>query len=264
MPLPAAFTDGEDAWRQIVELTNPVHRVKEVYEAQELLATGHKAIGDHATFQDQSGTLFTDLATLVGHVEAIEHQVEPESVILSFLGECRSAHETAAFADKEVWKRLQSLKSQAALELTPLLDGWREEARGQLQGALDRLPTDLSENQLDSALEESLARSLVQLRDNLDAETLPAQVAAFPARAANEVRNLGNRLAAEVQKKKDAEAKKAGKPVEPKPQRKVRQLRPSEVATVTRVTNEQQWEALREKLDERVRELLKDYDVELG
>jgi len=145
-----------------------------------------------------------------------------------------------------------------------LLDGWREEARGQLQGALDRLPTDLSENQLDSALEESLARSLVQLRDNLDAETLPAQVAAFPARAANEVRNLGNRLAAEVQKKMDAEAKKAGKPVEPKPQRKVRQLRPSEVATVTRVTNEQQWEALRDKLDERVRELLKDYDVELG
>jgi len=145
-----------------------------------------------------------------------------------------------------------------------LLDGWREEARGQLQGALDRLPTDLSENQLDSALEESLARPLVQLRDNLDAETLPAQVAAFPARAANQVRNLGNRLAAEVQKKKDAEAKKAGKPVEPKPQRKVRQLRPSEVATVTRVTNEQQWEALREKLDERVRELLKDYDVELG
>lgn len=264
MPLPAAFTDGEDAWRKIVELTNPVHRVKDIHEAQELLESGHKAIGDHATFQEQSGALFTDLVTLVGHLEAIEHLVEPQSGILSFLDEYRTAHETAAFADKEVWKRLQSLKSQAALELTPLLDGWREDARGQLQGALDRLPADLSDNQLDSGLEEPLARPLAQLRDNLDAETLPAQVAAFPGRAANQVRNLGNRIAGEVQKKKDAEAKKAGKPVEPKPQRKVRQLRPSEVATVTRVTNEQQWEALRDKLDERVRELLKDFDVELS
>ena len=262
MPLPAVFTDGEDAWRQIVELTNPVHRVKEVHEAQELLASGHKAIGDHAAFHEQSGALFTDLATLVGHLEAIEHQVEPESGILSFLGECRTAHETAAFADKEVWKRLQSLKSQAALELTPLLDGWRDEARQQLQEALDRLPADLSEHELDLALEESLARPLVELRDNLDAETLAAQVAAFPARTANQVRNLGNRIAGEVQKKKDAEAKKAGKEV--KPQRQVRRLRPGEVTTITRVTNEAEWDALRDKLDERVRQLLKEYDVELS
>jgi len=117
---------------------------------------------------------------------------------------------------------------------------------------------------LDPGLEEALARPLIRLRDDLDAETLPAQVAAFPSRAANQVRNLGNRLAAEVRKKMDAEAKKAGKPVEPKPQRKVRQLRPSEVATVTRVTNEPEWDALRDKLDQRVRELLKDSDVELG
>lgn len=262
MPLPATFTDGEDAWRQVVELTNPVHRLKEIHTAQDTLESGHQAISDHAAFQEQNCALFTDLATLLSHVEAIEHLVEPESGVLSFLGECRTAHETAAFADKEVWKRLQSLKSQAALELTPLLDGWRGEARQQLQEALDRLPADLSEQQLDPAWEESLARPLVELRDNLDAETLPAQVAAFPARAANQVRNLGNRIAGEVQKKKDAEAKKAGKEV--KPQRQVRRLRPGEVTTITRVTNEVEWDALRDKLDERVRQLLNEYDVELG
>ena len=89
-------------------------------------------------------------------------------------------------------------------------------------------------------------------------------MAAFPGRAANQVRKLGNRLTAEVQKKKDAEAKKAGKRVEQKPEREIRRVRPSEVATVTRVTNETEWNALRNKLDERVCELLKDYDVELG
>ena len=60
------------------------------------------------------------------------------------------------------------------------------------------------------------------------------------------------------------EAKKAGKKVETKPQRKVRQLRTSEVAPVTVVRSEPEWEALRDKLDKRVRELLTEYDVELG
>ena len=40
------------------------------------------------------------------------------------------------------------------------------------------------------------------------AATLPAQVAAFPGRAAALVRALGNQIAAEVQKKKEAELKR--------------------------------------------------------
>ena len=33
---------------------------------------------------------------------------------------------------------------------------------------------------------------------------------------------------------------------------------------MTRVSNEQEWELLKNKLDARVKELLRDYDVELG
>ena len=130
MPLPAAFIDGEDAWRQIVDLTNPVHRVKEVHEAQELLASGHEAIGDHATFQEQSGALFTDLMTLVGHLEAIEHQVEPKSGILSFLGECRTANETAALIESflpsgvgESWEARES-NDNKIVSRYPILGSW--------------------------------------------------------------------------------------------------------------------------------------------
>jgi len=47
--------------------------------------------------------------------------------------------------------------------------------------------------------------------------------------------------------------------------RKVRFLRPTEVATVTRASTEEKWEQLNNKLDQRVRELLADgFDVELG
>jgi hypothetical protein len=264
MRLPADFTEGEEAWRKVVALTNPIHRVKEVHTEQETLSAGHQAIETHADFQQHSGTLFTEMVGLVGQLQAIEHRLEPGGCIPSFLSEYRTVEQSAAFADKAVWKQLQSLKAQASLELTPLLDGWRNQAHQQLQEALDRLPADMTAQGLDAALQAEMAGPLETLRDGLDAVTLPAQVAALPDRASQAIRQLGQRLADEVRKKAVAEAKKAGKEVETKPARQTRPVRIGDVVTVTRVTSEPEWEALRDKLDKRVRQLLKDYDVELG
>lgn len=256
MPLPSSFADGEEAWRQVLTLTNPVHRVKEVYALQETLTNGHEAIELHGTFQQQNGPLFTELAGLVTQLQAIEYRLEQSSCIPSFLGEYRTAEQSAAFAEKDVWKRLQGLKAQASLELTPLLDGWRNEARRQLQKAVDRLPSELADRGLNAALATELAAPLTNLRDSLDATTLPAQVAALPERAAQLVRQLGQRIGEEVTKQEKAEAKKGGKEIKPRDERQVRQLRPSEVTTVTVVTTEAEWDTLRDKLDRRVRELL--------
>src|SRR5262249_22712223 len=77
MPLPEAFTAGEDAWRQVLSLTNPLPRVNEVHAARATLEAGHKAIEAHAAFQQQHGTPFTELAGLVGQFQAVEHLLEP-------------------------------------------------------------------------------------------------------------------------------------------------------------------------------------------
>ena len=53
MPLPQTFTEGEDAWRQVLELTSPVHRVREVNSIQETLVAGYNSIETHAAFQAQ-------------------------------------------------------------------------------------------------------------------------------------------------------------------------------------------------------------------
>ena len=98
---------------------------------------------------------------------------------------------------------------------------------------------------------------------------MPAQVAAFPDRTRQLVRNLGQRIAEEVAKKQRAEHRPDGKsgsktPSTPPP-RQVRFIRATEVASVTRVSTKQEWEQLNTKLDQRVRELLGEgYDVELG
>ena len=264
MPLPNDFTEGEDAWRKVVGLTNPIHRLKEFHTEQATLESGHKAIETHADFQQHNGTLFTDMAGLVGQLQAIEHRLEPTGCIPSFLSQYRTVQQSASFADKAVWKQLQSLKSQANLELTPLLDGWRNQARKHLQEALDRLPTDLVAQQLDAGFQADLAAPLVTVCDGLDAVTLPAQGAALPDRAAQAVRQLGQRITDEVRKKAKAEAAEAGQQEETKPARQSRPVRVSDVATVTRVSTETEWDALRDKLDKRVRQLLKDYDVELS
>jgi hypothetical protein len=232
------------------------------------LQLGFEAIERYSAFQKQSGVLFKELSDLVKRLEAVEHRVNPPCAIASILTDYRAATSAASFADKDVWNSLQSHKNQALLELTPLLDGWRAEARTIITQALDRLPGDLSERSLDTALQSSLSEPLVQLRDCLDAATMPAQVAAFPDRARQLVRNLGQRIAEEAARKQRAEPKPDGKngskPPPVPPPRQVRLVRATEVASVTRVSNEQEWEQLKNKLDARVKELLRDYDVELG
>jgi hypothetical protein len=260
MPLPKAFTDGEDAWRQVQELTNPVHRVREVHTTRDTLTAGHEAIEGHATFQEQNGTQFTELTATIDQLTAIEHLCDTAGCIPSFLEEYRTAHASACFADKEVWKRLQGCKAQAALELTSLLDRWRNEARTRLDEAIQRLPSDLADCGLDSALEADLARPLSDLLAGLDGTNLPVRVAAFPDRAGQLIRALGVRIAEQVKKKEHAD-----KPAQPAtPKKEVRQVRPSDVTTVTVVTSEVEWDILRSKLDQRVRELLaKGFHVEI-
>jgi hypothetical protein len=229
MPLPVSFIDGTDAWHRVLDLTNPVHRVNEIHSSQTTLRSGFEAIGQHAAFQKQSGQLFKELTDLVKRLEAVEHRVDPPCAIASILTDYRAAASAASFADKDVWNSLQTHKNQALLELTPLLDGWRGEARTILDQALERLPNDLSERNLDGALYSSLSEPLVQLRDSLDAATMPAQVAAFPDRARQLVRNLGQRIVEEVAKKQRAEhkpdVKTSGKTPPTLPCRQVRFVR---------------------------------------
>jgi len=269
LPLPPTFTDGADAWQQIRDLTNPVHRVNEIHAAQATLLSGHEAIEQYAAFQSQHAVPFKELRELVQHLEAVEHRLDSESAMTSLLADYRAAVSARSFASKDVWNSVQARKAQAQLELTPLLDRWRQEARDTLTAALDRLPTDLSEHELDGDLTSTLSSPLIQLRDSLDSATAPPQVSAFPERARSLVQGLGRRIADEVAKRARAKQQQqgsgSGKTPPPPPPRKVRTVRPTEVATVTRVTNEQEWEQLSSKLDQRVRQLLSDgFDVELG
>jgi hypothetical protein len=95
----------------------------------------------------------------------------------------------------------------------------------------------------------------------LDSEVEPARVAALPTRARRLVDDLGEALEREAKKKKPVPPKGRSEP--PKPARSTKRVRISDVTSVRHLHTEAEWDELRAKLDERVRTLLRDYDVEL-
>lgn len=260
LPLSTAFIDGEQAWDEVKTLTNPVHRVNTVHTSQQVLKYGFEAINKHNEFREKNGKLFTELSGLVGQLESIEHLVEANSGIKGLLDDNRTARNSASITETDTWKALQARKGQASLELTKLLQDWRIEANQKMQDAVDRLPADLAERGLDAALAEGLAKPLEDEMNRLASIILPAQVAALPARGDELIRQLGERIAESARKKVQPEPG-PDKPA-PKP---LKTLRAHDVATVTRVATQSEWESLRGKLDQQVTKLLGEgYEVELS
>lgn len=256
-PLGEDFVEGEEAWHDVQALANPLHRVRELATDHVRLEKGYHAIEAHAEFQAKQATPFKEMADLKSRLEAIEHRLPLEGVegLRLFLSEYREAYRQAAFTEGETWKKLQSLREQALLTLKPLLEGWRDEARRQLNEALERLPDDVTQQALEPGLYDTLAQPLLALREGLSAESLPARVAALPEQAAQAIRRLGVELQRQAA---------ALKPEPVAPTRQVQLLRSSDVTSVTRVTTPEEWDALQAKLDERVRALLAEgYIVEL-
>ncbi len=121
------------------------------------------------------------------------------------------------------------------------------------------MPADLADRGLDASLEEGLAKPLNDFLATLDGTNQPVRVAAFPDRAGQLIRALGNRIGEEVRKKE-----LVSRPEVVVVQKEVRQVRPDDIAAITRVTTIAEWDAFRNKLDQRVRKLLDDgFEVEL-
>jgi len=261
LPRPAAFDEGKEALESVLALSNPVHRVKEIHARAEDLKRGVESIDQVATFREKWGTAFTELKTFATQLRAIEHLLTAGGAADRFLGEYATARSGARFTEADVWKEILGAKAGAGLELQMMLSAWRDEARQILESATNRLPEDLEQQLLEAELAKEMAAPLDALAAALDVEADPARVAALPARARRVVEELGAAIRREVQKRAPKPPTGGSQP--PPPPREARHVRFSDVATVRRIRTEAEWDALMRKLDERVRALLKEFEVEL-
>lgn len=259
-PLPSSFENGMEAFSGVLALTNPNHRVKEIHARGEDLKNGTAAIDQLATFHEKWRTAFADTKQLAAQLRAIEHLLPTGGSARRFLDEYEAAASAARFAETDVWKGVQAAKAAAALELETFLEGRRDEARRIVEDALDRLPEDLKQQLLEEELAKEMAAPLDAFVAALDTEREPTRVASLPDRARLLVVELGEAIRREIDKRAPKPA--PGRPAAAKP-RQVQRVRFGDVTTLRRVRTEAEWDELSKKLDERVRALLREYDVEL-
>lgn len=260
LPRPKTFDDGKEAIESILALSNPVHRVTEILARSEDLKRGVEAIDQVATFREKWGTAFTETKAFAGQLRAIEHLLPPGGAAAGFLAEFETARSGARFTEPDVWKQIQGAKARAGLELQNQISSWRDEARQIVEDALDRLPGDLKQQLLPEELAKEMAAPLNSFVVGLASEKEPVRVAALPARARRLVDDLGFAIRREVQKRAP---KPQGGDSQPPPPRDTRHVRFSDVATVRRIRTEAEWEVLAKKLDEHVRALLNEFEVDL-
>ncbi|WP_447972352.1 BREX system P-loop protein BrxC [Nitrospira sp. Kam-Ns4a] len=258
LPRPSTFAQGQEALENILALTNPVHRVQEIQTRAEELRRGVEVIDQLVAFREKWGAAYMEVKALAEQLRAVEHLLPSEGAIREFLDGYEAARKDARLLEQDVWKKVLSSKVTAALDLNSHLSTWREEARGIVAQAKARLPQDLEAKGLKTGLAGTHVRSLDEFVARLDEETEPARVAALPQRARKLVGMLGEAILNEIEKRTPP-------PVDekPKPRRAVRTIRLSDVATLRLVRTEAEWEEILKKLDARVRELLRDHDVEI-
>src|SRR5260370_30271780 len=117
LPRPEAFDEGKEALEDILALTNPMHRVKEIHARAEDLKSGVESIDQLATFREKWGPAFTEIKSFATQLRGIEHLLPSNGTIRGFLGEYEAARAGARFAEPDIWKAIQGAKAGAALEL---------------------------------------------------------------------------------------------------------------------------------------------------
>jgi hypothetical protein len=252
-PVSIGFSSGVDAWNNVVELPNPIARVKTIHASRTELAAGEAAIVLHGEFQEASGAQYVESRHEVSRIEAVEHRLNKESAPAQYLASWRAAQNAGSLIEKATWKQVQALRQSAVLEITALVNTWRDEARSVIDAALKPLPETLTREGLDASLEPTLAAPLMEFALTVDAVTAPVQAAALSDRARQLVRDLDAAIAAEV----------ASRRPPPAPGRQVTRVRLRDVAGTRRISKAEDWDDVRSQLDARIRTLIdQNYDIE--
>ena len=259
MPLPETFSEGKSAWKTVSTMTNPVHRVHELDQNADMLEDGHTAIHACAAFVEKHGNTFTETIVLKNQLDGIAHLTENGCSIREFIAAWNDAVLSASFADPEVWDRILSLRGKAELELKEHILGWKEETQTILDEACTTLPDTLTERNLDPALAEAWSAPLTRLLSEMDAISVPAQVANLPAQARREVGAIEGKIDKEVARIAREREREEGVKERPKTTQSLKSF-----VTKKTLTTVDDWIYIRDAMDSKIRRLIDDgFDVEL-
>jgi polyhydroxyalkanoate synthesis regulator phasin len=256
LPLPERFKEGRETYGDLQALNNPLHRVKELNARLGYLVDEAAAIRQVDSFVLKWGKTYIEMRRFAQALQPLDFRLPAGGTCQSFLNNWQTATQAASVVDPEIWKDLQNSKAAAELELEQCKNTWRNEARALAQKVIDQLAYDQRVKDIfNEAGRATLIEPLQKFITDLEKENRVETLANGTARIEYLHRQV-TLLVDEAWKKKQAAEKKPIKPVET--------IRLSDVLKITTIQNVGQWEEIRNRLDQVVKDALaKGNEVEI-
>jgi hypothetical protein len=260
-PLPARFSDGREALRDLLALTRPLHRVQELSALRQDLPEYVQAVRAASDFIHGWGKAFGEMRDFAGDLQAVEYRLPPGGSCQVFLQDWQTAYAQALFFEAQTWKDLQNARAAASLELEQTMNQWRAEARQLIQAVLEQIPyTHATGETTPDSIRPEVINRLHDFLSKLEAEQRPSHLVNALDRARQVIGQFNQ--AAEEERRKRRENETGG---EKTPPRKVHTIRLTDVTRSFHIQSEAQWNEMRERLDQAVKDALtRGEDVEIN
>jgi hypothetical protein len=258
LPLATEFSEADEAFQKVLALTNPSHRVKEIYDLRDALEDHASIIKKVVGFVEKWKKAYLEMRDFANDLRLVRHKLPPDGACAGFLDNWDKARQDKNVIEDGVWKALQDSKASASLELQQILASFKERAINIISEGLARLPSELVKWGLPSKeLEAPLAEPLKVFLKKIDEVTDLTSIIGLPEKAQALIKQMDQKILEEFEKRKPPE-----RPAPPK--KPAVSVRIAQVVPSTRIQTIDQWHIARTKIDEFVERVLQEgNEVEL-
>ncbi|HRR41265.1 MAG TPA: hypothetical protein P5244_08550 [Syntrophales bacterium] len=128
-PLPDFFTAGMESIETLLNLTNPVHHVKEWEAKSPTIEDELNEILAVHTFYGKHAEPFKGIREHYISLKSIQYKVPKDNVIHHFLKNYATAEQDKTIHRKDVWQTLQDNKAHVLTEVEALKRIWKQSAK---------------------------------------------------------------------------------------------------------------------------------------
>jgi hypothetical protein len=247
LPLTQEFSDGKATFEQFANLTSPHHVIKEIMEGKEKLHGYVNSIGDSFEFTEKFGKTFNEMRDFARELSAVQFRLPADGDARMFLKNWESALSQLTITEGDVWKALQQSRNKARTEVTELINGMKEEAYQEIAEAEESIRKMYAEAAKPGRYPEGDARNVLE---KLRAEIESSLDIAATINSVEQVKETIADLIAKVENGFAPAVKEPDK-------RKKERVRILGSRGTKMISNEMEWNAFRDELDDRVKGILK-------
>jgi len=192
--LPEFFKAGMESMETLLNLTNPVHHVKEWEAKSPTIEEELNTVLDIHIFYGTWGETFKETRELYNTLQSIHYKIPKENIIHHFLDNFITAQKDATVHKKDVWQTLQDNKAHVLTEVESLKRAWRQTATEALPPLKNRIEEEQSTGLLTAEEITSFEAALHNMASEIEEESDLIKIALLPDSTRDRVKEQISRL----------------------------------------------------------------------